>query len=296
MRAILVGDMTSPTISLSKHHGLGNDFLVFADSTAAAALPTEERAALARATCDRHRGIGADGLLFATPAPTDRTADITMVLHNADGSVAEMSGNGIRCFAQAVVDSGIVDSGTIRIATGAGLRVVEGECSDASGLAHFRVDMGAAMVGEIVIPSAARAAIGERRSMTIDVGNPHLVVEADRATFDALDIAVFGAAVEAAFLTTEFHGINVEVVTQKTRTDLDMVVWERGVGVTQACGTGAVASALAAYRWDLVDSTSNVHQPGGIAGVELRGDHAILIGPSQFICALGFPWPIRDRR
>jgi diaminopimelate epimerase len=284
------------TLTLTKHHGLGNDFLVLADVDLAASMNTAQRAALARATCDRHRGIGADGLLFALPvghpdAPpaTNRTTHggevIAMRLHNADGSIAEMSGNGIRCFAQAVIDAGVVPAGTIRVSTDAGLRVVVGGASDATGTAHFRVDMGTAIVSAIEIPESLQALLGNARVLTVDVGNPHIVIERDPAT---VTIAEFGPEIEAPFLNTKLHGINVEVVAPQPDTVdvLDMVVWERGVGVTQACGTGACATAVAAHRWGLVGKNSMVNMPGGAVGVELDGDRITLVGPSQFICSI----------
>jgi diaminopimelate epimerase len=283
------------TISLTKHHGLGNDFLVLADVDLAASLTTPQRAALARATCDRHRGIGADGLLFALPVGhldaargTQGNEAIAMRLHNADGSIAEMSGNGIRCFAQAIIDAGVVPAGTIRIATDGGLRVVVGGASDASGTAHFRVDMGAAIVSAIAIPESIGRHLGTSRVLTVDVGNPHIVIERDPAS---VNISVFGPLVEEPFLDTELHGINVEVVSLAPDSVdvLDMVVWERGVGVTQACGTGACATALAAHRWGLVGKHSMVNMPGGAVGVELDGDRITLVGPSQFICSLKVP-------
>jgi diaminopimelate epimerase len=285
------------SISLTKHHGLGNDFLVLADVDLAASMNTAQRGALARAACDRHRGVGADGLLFALPvghpdAPKSTSGKsgpgnevIAMRLHNADGSIAEMSGNGIRCFAQAIIDAGVVPPGTIRVATDGGPRVVVGGASDANGTAHFRVDMGTAIVSAIEIPESIRADLGNARVLTIDVGNPHIVIERDIAT---VNIATFGPTIEAPFLDTKLHGINVEVVAPLPDSVdvLDMVVWERGVGVTQACGTGACAAAVAAHRWGLVGKNSMVNMPGGAVGVELEGDRITLVGPSQYICTV----------
>jgi diaminopimelate epimerase len=292
-------------LTLTKHHGLGNDFIVLADQAIAAVMSGGERAALARAVCDRHRGVGADGLLFALPAPTDGSADVTMRLHNADGGIAEMSGNGIRCFAQAIVDAGIVAPGAIRVATDAGLRTVDGRASNTSGLAHFRVDMGSPATGPVIPESASDAAnvIAPNHVTTVDVGNPHIVVAVDHARFGDVDIATFGPSVERAFLDGPTRGINVEVIALRPAADtsvkerpvIDMLVWERGVGVTQACGTGAVASAIAAHRWGLIDIVADVVQPGGTAGVEVHMDRAFLIGPTQFICTVVWPWNGGDR-
>ena len=113
-------DPMGSLVKLRKYHGLGNDFLVVLDVEGQRGATTgtwssADHEALARAACNRHRGIGADGLLIVSPGPADGTADVTMRLHNADGSIAEMSGNGIRCFSQAVVDAGLAPTGTLRV-------------------------------------------------------------------------------------------------------------------------------------------------------------------------------------
>jgi diaminopimelate epimerase len=288
-------------VRLSKYHGLGNDFcvLVATSGSAGAGLRLTERrgAALARAVCDRHRGVGADGLLLVLDPPdpvaeaaasgaVDR-ADLTMRLHNADGSIAEMSGNGIRCFVHGAIDAGVVAPGHLRVATGAGLRTVDAFAPDTTGLVRVRVSMGVGRLDAFEIPAGARAVIGEARAMAIDVGNPHIVVDRDPS---GVDIATFGPAVERFFLE-RFGGVNVEVVGLGDGAGvLDMVVWERGVGVTQACGTGATATALAAHAWGLVRGAATVRQPGGAASVEIDGDEASLTGPSQFIAECIFAW------
>lgn len=267
-------------VTVTKHHGLGNDFLVLLCLGEHADVPSVLRGAtLARQLCDRHRGIGADGLLIAAPTAATSDADVTMRLHNADGSVAEMSGNGIRCFAQAVVDSGFRPAGMLRVQTDAGLRVVGVEPTDEFGLAQVRVDMGVAKIDSFDVPSGALSIIGAHRVTTVDVGNPHIVIECDPAT---VDIASFGPAVEA-FYMSQFGGINVEVVAALDADNVDMVVWERGVGITQACGTGATATAIATHRWGLTRNRTVVHQPGGSSTVELNGEQVTLVGPSQYV-------------
>ncbi len=264
--------------TLTKHHGLGNDFLVLAD---AGWLTPVEATSLALATCDRHRGIGADGLLLILAAP-DSSADIAMRLINADGSVAEMSGNGIRCFAQAVTMAGTLPTGTIRIHTDAGLRQVHVSSTDpSSGIAQVTVDMGE-------VAHEAHPVYGGSGGTTVDLGNPHLVIAVD--TLDDIDISVVGPEYEAPYLAGPTHGINVEVMKAINDATIEMVVWERGVGVTQACGTGATASAAVAHRLGLVGSRVTVRQPGGDAIVEINGSRATLIGPSQYICTIEFPW------
>jgi diaminopimelate epimerase len=283
------------TVAVSKHHGLGNDFLVLAaadEANVGVDLSPTAAAQLARRICDRHLGLGADGLLLALPvADNERSTlrvDIRMRLHNADGSVAEMSGNGIRCFIQGLLEGGHLSPGTIRVLTDAGVREVLAEATDGRGLAQVRVDMGLASVGAIAIPDAVRSLIGERPVVTVDVGNPHIVIAADLTT---IDIATFGPQVEQHFMASH-GGINVEVIQAAPgQVDvLDMVVWERGVGITQACGTGATACAVAAHRWGMVGARSEVRQPGGTAVVEISGDRLALIGPSQTIAQCRFSW------
>jgi diaminopimelate epimerase len=254
---------------LTKHHGLGNDFLVCLDGAAIESRGAE----LAQRWCDRHRGVGADGLLLVLPATHD-SHDVRMRLHNADGSIAEMSGNGIRCFAQALVDGGVVRPGPIRILTDGGLRTVQATESDGEGIAQVTVDMGQAAVG-------THPVLGEGGT-TVDLGNPHLVLAVD--SLDDIDISVVGPERERPYLSGPTHGINVEVIRAADPATIDMVVWERGVGVTQACGTGATASAVAAHRLGLVGRRVTVRQPGGDAVVDIEDDRVILTGPSQHIC------------
>ena len=254
------------TLSLTKHHGLGNDFLVLLDIDGH--QPVD--AALARALCDRHRGVGADGVIRVT-AGTDG-AEFTMHLRNADGGLAEMSGNGIRCLAQAVLDAGLVRGLNLSVATPAGVRrlTVRGG-GDGPGTLRVSVDMGPAKVGpEQPQPTP------DRGVRPVDMGNPHLVVWGPAFTTE--DVLGMGPQIEAHHA----GGINVEFVTVGPGPDeLTMRVWERGVGETQACGTGACAAAAAAHEWGLVGARVVVHQPGGDAEVEVRPDTVVLTGPSQ---------------
>ena len=248
---------------LSKHHGLGNDFLVVLDPDGAVTVD----AAMARALCDRRTGVGADGLLWAGPGGAG--ADVTMTLHNADGSRAEMSGNGIRCLAQAVARARGVDTLDLAVATDAGLRRVEVTPGDERTV-HVRVDMGPVTPADAPTLPELRAA---KDVLGAAVGNPHVVaLFADR---DALDAAADG------FRMTDR---NVEFVLPGPGADeLTMRVVERGAGETQACGTGACAAAWAAQRWGLVGDRVVVHMPGGSATVDLGADTVHLTGPAVLI-------------
>lgn len=288
--------MTAPaTIHLTKHHALGNDFLVLLDPDDQVDFGLE----MARSLCDRHRGIGADGMIHARTGPAP--ADVTMTLRNADGGVAEMSGNGIRCLAQAVVDAGIGRGPQLTIATGGGLRRVTVDDETGPGIRRVSVDMGPATLG----PDQPQECLG-RRVRTVNMGNPHLVLLGPDPR--EVDVADLGPKMEA--LTP--GGINVEfVMIGPGRDELTLRVWERGVGETLACGTGACAAASAAHSWGLVGSNVTVHQPGGAAGVELRevstADNAdndpvgatatelaagtvVLSGPTQLIARIEVDW------
>ena len=240
-------------LTLTKHHGLGNDFLVLLDLDGRVSVD----GALARAVCDRHRGVGADGLLHVT-AGSDG-ADVTMVLLNADGSRAEMSGNGISCLAQAVVMAQLVSPPDVRVATDAGLRTVHLDGGQAT------VDMGAVTVkpdGEAVF---------------VDVGNPHLVLRDEGQDLQALG--------------TAHADLNVELISAVGGDQLGMRVHERGVGITDSCGTGAVASAAAGREWGLVGDRVVVAQPGGRTEVDLAGATARYTVPVVFVARIEMPCP-----
>jgi diaminopimelate epimerase len=280
-------DMTAQTTSslvLSKYHGIGNDFLVLLDLAGAAEMGAE----LAAALCDRHRGVGADGLIRARRAPAGTDAVLTFELWNADGSVAEVSGNGMRCLAQAALEAGVVTAGEpFGVSTLVGVKVVTIR-STGPGTVWASTEMGTAVIeGE-----ADRCNIGHGQ-LLVDVGNPHLVVAGpDPAT---LDVTGLGPKLEA----TAEHGLNVEFVTLGPgRDEVTMRVWERGVGETQACGTGSCAAAVAFHHWGRVGREVTVHQPGGAVVVSVRPDATVVLaGPSQRVATVSvdldalLPWP-----
>lgn len=239
---------------LTKHHGLGNDFLVLLDL--AGIHPAG--GALARSLCDRHLGVGADGLLRAGPGTNG--ADLTMQLWNADGGRAEMSGNGISCLVQAAVLAGLVSPPVISVATDAGMRSVRVEPTAQSRTHRVTVDMGPAIVGEDESEWLDADVI---RALRVDVGNPHLVLHVPdtEANFD-LD----RRGREINDLVP--GGINVELLAPGPGTgELTMRVYERGVGITMACGTGACAVAAAALHWEISPERVRVHQMGGTAEI-----------------------------
>lgn len=298
--------MTRPPrcLQLTKHHGLGNDFLVLLtdDPTLTDRSPWIDRA---RAWCDRRRGVGADGLLIgafgraaaasgASGPDGDPAVDLVMTLVNADGSVAEMSGNGIRCLAQAEAMRRGVDTGELRIATDAGVRTVRfaPDPTDPATLTAS-VEMGPARPGpspdravtidprDLPPEAAAALALAPLRSQTFDLGNPHLVLLVEDP--DVVDLVAAGSTHEAAF----DRGMNVHFVqlTPGEPDAVDLRVWERGAGVTEACGTGATAVARAVHDWGLTGPRVRVHMPGGDVDVDVA-DEMVLHGPATFIATV----------
>lgn len=260
------------TLTLTKHHGLGNDFLV------AFHPGIEDLAELARRLCDRHRGVGADGLLVAEDA--DGYA-ARMTLYNADGSRAEMSGNGIRCFAQALAERR-GDLSDQLILTDAGDRLVVLDATDDPATITARVEMGE--VSRLDEP-AGWEALGchpDRPVAHLGLGNPHSVVGVDEV-----------AAVDLAHLGSQIPHVNLEIVEPGPEPNaITMRVHERGAGITRACGTGACAAAYAARSWGLVARNAGdvvVHMDGGTASVHFPDDasgRAVLIGPATFIATI----------
>ncbi len=269
--------MTSP-VRFSKLHATGNDFLVV-DASARPALVDELGGPLATRLCDRHTGIGADGLLVLLPGGD--TSDATMVLFNADGGRAEMSGNGIRCLAWVARRAGVGHDGAIVVDTDAGRRTVRFDDDGRAdrGVAH--VDMGAATFAPAEIPVEAATSLrlgAQVDGVTYDadaagMGNPHLVLYVDDPA--SAPVREHGARLEH---DPRFpQRTNVEFVRLSGPDRLTMRVWERGVGETLSCGTGACAVAAAAHRRGLVGPDVTVDVPGGSLRIHL-GDVVTLGG------------------
>lgn len=267
-------------VMLRKLHGWGNDFLVALDADQRdGPLDPAVVAASASVLCDRRRGVGADGLIHGSAGGAG--AEVTMVLHNADGGRAEMSGNGIRCLAHAVVWAAGQWRDTVVIDTDVGRRVLRlvGGASGGGVPAEVTVEVPMGPVGPGPDAAPVAAALDAHRHVTRDVGNPHLIVEvADPAT---VALGELGPRLESAFTA----GINVEVVSVGDGV-VDLAVWERGVGLTEACGTGACAAAHAARSWGLAGDRVQVRMPGGEALVTFEGDEATLVGPSVAVATV----------
>jgi diaminopimelate epimerase len=269
-------------MKFTKMHGLGNDFVMVdcvREPLDEASLPE-----LARRVCDRHFGVGADGLILAVPS---EKADFRMRLINADGSEAEHCGNGIRCVAKLIYDHGHTQSERIRIETTGRINVLDLNVSDGV-VRTVRVDMGKPVFRRADVPMTGPAddeAIAEPllvdgRTLEftgISMGNPHAVTFVDDV--DAFPVTTLGPLVERheAFP----RRTNTEFIQVLGRNELKMRVWERGAGETLACGTGACASLVAAVRTGRADRHAIVHLPGGDLVIEWAdNDHVLMTGPA----------------
>jgi len=248
---------------LEKWHGAGNDFLVcFRDGDHPAL-----GGAHARRWCDRHTGVGADGLVEARLG----AGGLEMVLHNADGSRAELSGNGLRCLVAAAAAHGLVPEGALDVATGAGPRRVTIALEPGAERAWGSVDM-----GEVTLVDAGDLATGVRAS----IGNPHVVITDPGGTDDAL------IALAAPLVAGLEEGANVEFVTVVSADRAAIRVVERGVGLTLACGTGSCATAAVLHRLGLVGPRVTVANPGGDLDVTLEATRATLAGPAVKVASI----------
>ncbi|MGH9000860.1 MAG: diaminopimelate epimerase [Acidimicrobiia bacterium] len=268
-------------LPLSKLHATGNDFLVLVDLDGRfgpAGSPTLA-APVRSALCDRRRGVGADGLIRLTAGGAD--TDCVMELSNADGGLAEISGNGLRCLAHAAARAGLLRDGRLRVGTAAGTRQVDVRLGPGEEVVSAEVDMGAVSFEPSSIPLDAPGAFDLEASIdgvayrgdAAGCGNPHFVfIVADPA---AVALERHGPLLEA---DARFpRRTNVEMIAPRNG-GLVMRVWERGVGETASCGSGAVAAAAVAHRRGLVPARTTVDVPGGRLTVEI-GDTARLGGP-----------------
>lgn len=259
-----------------KYHGLGNDFVVLDRRGSGVDLDAET----ARRLCDRHFGIGADGVL--TILPEAGTAG-RMVVHNADGSIAQMCGNGLRCVVKHLAERGGGQPHSLDVATGAGRLRCDIDWQDGR-VATVTVAMGPARLEAPILPGGGpfvQKPIDEVVGTAVSMGNPHLVL---------LDVPPAEASVLGPGL--ERHAgfperTNVEFVSPRAAGGLRVTVWERGVGLTLACGTGACAAVTAAALDGRVafDTWVPVELPGGVLDIKVAADRSQvwLRGPVAFV-------------
>jgi diaminopimelate epimerase len=256
--------MPPALIPFAKASACGNDFLIINGMHAPADL-----AVFSRRICDRHSGVGADGVEWLFPA---QDADIRARLFNADGSEAEISGNGTRCVAAYVCAEQKKE--TIVIRTGAGVKTCTLTGRNDSTF-EFETAIDEPQVGD---EFSIKLAFAEARGIPVSMGNPHFVVFVDQ----------FGPGWQAEAAEMGRHhdfkyGINVELVRVKDKQNLEARFFERGVGETQSSGTGSCAAAVAAIASARAESPLRVHTPGGVQTVRWE-EQVFLRGPAQLIC------------
>jgi diaminopimelate epimerase len=254
-------------LQLSKLHATGNDFLV---RVALEPGAPELDAETVRFLCDRHRGIGADGCITIGPAATD--ADCTMTLRNADGGVAEMSGNGIRCLAWVAARQGLGSEHRLVVDTAAGQRAITLARGADGDVVAADVDMGGVTIERTDVTITVHGV--DYAGAIANIGNPHFVTFVDDP--ETVRVASHGAIIERNDLFP--NGANVEFVRVDARNALTMRVWERGAGETLSCGTGACAAAFVAHSRGLVDENVQMHVPGGVLAIAI-GETVRLGGP-----------------
>lgn len=266
-------------MKFTKMHGLGNDYVFVDRSRETVSEPVE----LARRVSDRHLGIGADGLILIAPS---QQADVRMEMYNADGSRAQMCGNGIRCVAKYAVDYGLATGLDLTIETDAGIK--RAVCQRAGDrVSQVRIDMGVPSLDAVDLPTTADrerlidyplGVDGREFIVTcVSMGNPHAVIFEDR--LHALDLVTLGPLIEHAAIFPE--RINVHFVRVDSSNRVTVRTWERGSGATRACGTGACAVCVAGAITGRTERRVTTALPGGELQIEWGDDdHVHMTGPA----------------
>lgn len=266
-------------MQFSKWHGTGNDFIIINGlrETPATVARLQEQAAF---LCDRHLGIGADGLVIVLPS---ETADIRMKIINSDGSEAEMCGNASRCFTRYVFENGLVPKRHMEIETLAGIirtELAEGDGSNAM----IRVDLGEPKLKRGQIPMQGNpddtavhvpVQVGEQTfyATAVSTGVPHCVIFVE--DLKDIELGVLGPQIECHELFP--RKTNVEFVKVVGKDEAIMKVWERGAGITMACGTGASATLVAAALNGLTGRKAVIHLEGGDLSIEWNQSNRVIL-------------------
>ena len=252
----------------TKMHGLGNDFLyVYGEP--------ENPSELSIKLSERHFGAGSDGMIWISPS---RVADFKMRIFNADGSEAMMCGNGIRCVGKYVYDKGYTDKKQLKIETLSGIRTLDLQVSSGK-VKSVTVDMGKAVASEDLTLDI------EGQSLTctpVSVGNPHAVFFVE--DIEKVELTKIGPKIERHEAVPD--GVNAEFIQVLGDNELRMRVWERGSGITMACGTGACASTMAAVKKKFCDYDTpvSVHLDGGTLKIQISHDNNVtMTGPAETI-------------
>lgn len=273
-------------IKLTKMQGCGNDFVILDYAEFLKLDMTMAEAA--EKLCDRHFGVGADGLII--PNTNEKDADIGWFFYNSDGSTAQMCGNGMRCFAKYVYDRGLVDKTEFSVKTLAGIispKILED--------GTVKVNMSKPILESAKIPFVPNDNLNYTISVknmimegnAVSMGNPHFVIFVGLDDDPMKFAKEFGPLLE---VSAEFpEKTNVEFIKIKSRKKIQLAVWERGCGITLACGTGACASVVAGILNGYIENSVEVELPGGTVHIDWAGskedtNHDVfLTGPSEYV-------------
>jgi diaminopimelate epimerase len=267
-------------ISFWKMHGIGNDFVVIDNRNRQ--IPEKELSKIAEKLCKRYFSIGADGILVVS---NSSVADVKMRIFNADGSEAETSGNGVRCFAKYCYENGVANKKELKIETLAGVKTVWLD-TEKGKVSSVTVDMGEPIIERSRIPVVGNGKCvnedlqleGVNYKMTcVSVGNPHCVIFVDNTQH--FPVGTVGPKIENHKMFPA--RINAEFAQILNRNEIKLRVWERGVGETLACGTGACATVVAANVLGKVDKLCVVHLLGGDLKIELRDNRILMTGTAD---------------
>lgn len=269
-------------IEFHKFQGTGNDFIIFDENK----LNTENYSELAKRVCDRHFGIGADGMIIVSKS---NSADIRMKFYNADGSIATMCGNGIRCFSKFVYESNIVKTKSFTVETLGGIMRPEVVMEDGK-VNLVKVNMGKPKLSSDSLPISKDdeyfinkdIIIGDKsfKISSLIMGTIHTVLFVD--DFSEIDIAKLGQAIESNKLFPRKTNVNFCKIIDKN--NIEVITWEKGVGITLACGTGAAASAVISRIVNNSDNKINVKVKGGNLLIEEIESEIFMTGTAKLIC------------
>ena len=271
-------------LRFTKMHGTGNDFILVNGFV----YKLSKLNNLSQRICNRHFGIGGDGLIIALP-PEEEKNDFQMKIFNSDGSEAEMCGNGIRCFTHFLQEEGLTKKNKLKIETRAGVMIPEKIKS--GDVSQIKVNMGRPSFHPSEIPFKTEKdieyvknyplTVGDKTFAVncISMGNPHTIIFTDN--LEKYPLAKWGRVIENH---PRFPAkTNVEFIQVINRKEIKMKVWERGAGITLACGTGAAASVIAGKINDLLDSNVLVHLPGGDLIIEWCEEDVFMTGPAETV-------------
>ena len=261
--------------------GLSNDFIITENLMAL----KRDWANIAKKLCNRNLGIGADGLILVEPSPV---AEYKMTIYNSDGSLAKMCGNGIRCFAKYLHDKRYVTKKEFSVDTDSGIKWLLLKIQF-NKVVSVQVDMGPPffdpesipilMDDQMVVDKPIKAGDKQFTFTAVSMGNPHAVIFLDR--IDNFPVEEYGPIIENHPLFPQ--KVNVEFVSVNKDKSLNMRVWERGVGETQACGTGACASFVVANLKNITGSEAKVHLKGGTLKISWKDKNVLMEGPAETV-------------